>query len=258
MYSIPNRLLFSILVLVPLYASAETVYLKDGSSITGQIKSVRPEEVIVDTVIGEIKIDSTKILKVEKDAVTPEAAPVKSNSEMRLQQPNGFGFGPALSAMLGINLFYDHNLGRDSQLHVQVNGSASSRATIYGENVLKTSRSMILATYRYFPAENKGFYLGAGGGFAHSALTYTSPSSSTPYEYTSNLKGVFVLGEIGWQGIDGYYFNVGFQPAGYITSSDNYDVSKIPNTSNHQTAANEEHDNLKILSQISIGFGWFF
>ena len=258
MYSIPNRLLFSILVLIPLSASAETVYLKDGSSITGQIKSVRPEEVIVDTIIGEIKIDSTKILKVEKDTNTPEVVPVKSNSEMRLQQRNGFGFGPALSAMLGFNLFYDHNLSRNSQMHVQMNGSASSRATIYGETLLTTSRGMILTTYRYFPAENKGFYLGAGGGYAHSALKYNSPSSSTPYEYTSNLKGVFVLGEIGWQGINGYYFNVGFQPAGYISSSDNYDVNQIPNTSNHRSVANEEHDNLKILSQLSIGFGWFF
>ena len=258
MYSIPNRFLFSILVLIPLFASAETVYLKDGSSITGQIKSVRPDVVIMDTIIGEIKIDSTKILRVDMETSAPEAAPVKSNSEMRKLQTNGFGFGPALGTLLGVNLFYDHNLSRDSQLHVQVNGGARSRVTIFGEKVFQTSRGMILTTYRYFPAENKGFYLGAGGGYAHSALTYTSPSSSTPYKYTSALKGVFVLGEIGWQGIDGYYFNVGFQPAGYITSSDNYDVNNIPNTSNHRAVANEEHDNLKILSQLSIGFGWFF
>ena len=230
MYLIPNRFLFSILVLIPLFARAETVYLKDGLSITDQNKSVRPD--------------------------------VKSNSEMRKLQTNGFGFGfsPSLGigTQAGLNLFYDHNLSSDSQLHVQVNKGDRSPGTYFDGNVLQANRSMILATYRYFPAENSGFYLGAGGGYAHSTLTYTSPSTSRPYKYTSTLKGVFVLGEIGWQVIDGYYFNVGLQPAAYITSSDNYDVNNIPNTSYHRALANDEHDYLKILSPLSIGFGWFF
>lgn len=160
--------------------------------------------------------------------------------------------------MVGVLVFYDRNLNSKSQLHVQLNGNARSHSTIFGDEILRSKRSMILTTYRYFPAENNGFYIGGGGGYAKSTLTYNSSSLSTPYEYTAKLSGVFLLGEIGWQGKDGYYFNVGFQPAAYISSNDNYDANNIPNTSNHRVVANEDHDDLKMLSQLSLGFGWFF
>jgi len=251
-------LLLAISVLIPVSAGAETIYLKDGSTITGKIKNVRPDEVVITTVIGEITIDSAKILSVDGITSTPEKAPIKSNAELRMQQKNGLGFGPSISSMLGIILFYDHNLSNNSQLHIQLNGNASSRYNYFYEPIIKTSRNMILTTYRYFPAENKGFYLGAGGGFVNSKLTYDNYSTSAPYKYTSESNGVFVLGEVGWQGNDGYYFHVGLQPAAYLSSNDNYDVNNIPNISNHRVAANEEQANLKILSQLSIGFGWFF
>ena len=222
--------------------------------------NIGPEEVVISTIAGEITIDGTRILRVDGVAATPEVSPIKSYSALRMQQKNGLGFGPSISSMIGVTFFYDHNLSSQSQWHVQLTGSASSRSNLWGEEIIKTNRSMVLTTYRYFPAENKGFYMGAGGGFANSKLTYNSSvfSGPAPYEYTSKLNGVFVLGEVGWQGKDGYYFNVGLQPAAYISSSDNYDVNSIPNTSNHRSSANEEHDNLKTLSQLSIGFGWFF
>ncbi|MDO8412744.1 MAG: hypothetical protein Q7S51_03020 [Gallionellaceae bacterium] len=260
------QFVLAIFVLIPLSAGAETIYLKDGSTITGKIMNVGPEEVVISTVVGEITIEGAKILRVDGVAATsevsstPEASPIKSYSDLHMQQKNGLGFGPSISSMLGMTLFYDRNLSSKSQLHVQLIGSASSRSNFWGEQLIKANRSMLLTTYRYFPAENKGFYVGAGGGLANSTLTYNSSvlSGSTPYKYTSHLKGVFVLGEVGWQGKDGYYFNVGLQPAAYISSSDNYDANNIPNTSNHRSSANEEHDKLKTLSQISIGFGWFF
>lgn len=257
---IAHQFVLAIFVSIPLSAGAETIYLKDGSTVTGKIMNVGPEAVVISTVVGEITIDGARILRVDGVAATPEVPPIKSYSDLRMQQRNGFGFGPSISSMLGMTAFYDHNLSSQSQLHVQLIGSASSRSNFWGEQLIKTNRSMLLTTYRYFPAENKGFYMGAGGGFANSTLTYNSSvlSGSTPYQYTSHLKGVFVLGEVGWQGKDGYYFNVGLQPAAYISSSDNYDVNNIPNTSNHRDSANKEHDKLKTLSQISIGFGWFF
>lgn len=257
---IPFHLLLAIFVLIPLSAGAETIYLKDGSTITGKIKSIGPEEVVIVTVIGERTVDSAQILRVDGATSTPQESPMKSYPDSHMQQKDGLGFGPSISSMPGIILFYDHNLSGTSQLHVQVDGNASSRSNFWGEQLIKTSRSMILTTYRYFPAENNGFYMGAGGGFANSTFTYNSSSisGSTPYQYSSNLNGVFVLGEVGWQGKEGYYFHVGFQPAAYISSNDNYDLNNIPNTSNHRIIANEEHDNLKILSQLSIGFGWFF
>ena len=266
------QLIFVILVLVPLSLSAETIYLKDGSTITGKIKNIGADEVIITTVIGEVSIESTKILRVEgmsnasqaaeqKDQASRAAEPtVKSYPELRMQQKNGLGFGPSIGSMLGINLFYDRNLSTQSQFHVQLNANAGSRSSYWWDQILKTNRTMLFATYRYFPVESTGFYMGAGGGYADGKLEYDNSGwdGSTPYEYTSKLSGTFVLVEAGWQGKDGYYFNVGLQPAAFISSSDNFDVNSIPNTSNHRTLANEEHDNLKSLSQLSVGFGWFF
>lgn len=278
---IASQHLLAIFISIPLLAGAETIYLNDGSAVSGKIKHVGLKDVVISTVIGDITVDSARILRVDGEANTPlltekqaessssltpdnvdraKEATVKANSDWRMQQKNGFGFGPGLSAILGIIVFYDHNLSAKTQLHIQLDENAGARSTILGEQLITTSRSMILTTYRYFLAENTGFYIGAGGGFADSKLEYNSSNlfSSTPYQYTSKLNGVFVLGEVGWQGKDGYYFHVGLQPAGYISSSDNYDVNNIPNTSNHRDAANQEHDNLKTLSQLSIGFGWFF
>ncbi len=253
---------FVIFLLIPLSAGADTVYLTDGSIITGQIKYVGTENLIVSTAIGEITVANEKVLRVDQATDAPQEPSPNSISssypDSHLRQKNGFGFGPGASSMVGALLFYDHNLSGKSQLHVQLNGNARSRSTIFDEEILKSKRSMILTTYRYFPAENNGFYIGGGGGYAKSTLTYTSSSWSTPYEYTAKLSGVFLLGEIGWQGKDGYYFNVGFQPAAYISSNDNYDVNNIPNTANHRVVANEDHDDLKMLSQLSLGFGWFF
>ncbi len=183
----------------------------------------------------------------------------KTYPEWHMQEKDGLGFGLGLSSMPGILLFYDHNLSGKTQLHIQVDVNGESRETLMGEKLLTVSRNMGLITYRYFPATNNGLYLGAGGGFAGSTLEYKSSSlSSTQYTYTSKSNGGFLMGEIGWQGSDGYYFHIGYQPAAYIFSSDDYDVNSIPNTSNHRTAADEEHNKLKSLSQLSIGFGWFF
>lgn len=186
-----------------------------------------------------------------------EAAP-KTAPVWRMQEKNGLGFGLGLSSIPGIFLFYDHNLSGKTQLHVQLDANTESRVNLLGEKLLTASRSMILTTYRYFPAANNGLYLGAGGGVAGSTLEYKSSSFSTPYTYTSKSNGGFLMGEIGWQGHDGYYFHIGYQPAAYIFSKDDYDVNNIPDTSNHRSTANEEHDKLKSLSQLSIGFGWFF
>ena len=250
------QLIFALFVLIPLSSSADTIYLKDGSTITGEIKNIGENEVVISTIAGEITIESARILKQERRIAAPT---VKSYPDSRLQQKNGLGFGPSISIgpMLGINLFYDRNLSTQSQLHIQLNASAGSRSNYFLEPIIKTSRNMLFATYRYFPWENAGFYMGAGGGYAEAKLEYDS-YGSTPNKYTSKLSGTFVMGEVGWQGKDGYYFNVGLQPAAFIASNDNFDINGIPNTSNHRVAANEEHNNLKSLSQISVGFGWFF
>jgi hypothetical protein len=258
----------AIFVLFPLAAVADTLYLNDGSTISGKIKEVRANDIVITTTIGEMTIASSKISRVDwTDATrTPlpspegvqsaEAAAPKTFSDWRKQQKNGLGFGLGISSVPGITLFYDHNLSGKNQLHFQIDSNASSRSNLLGEELLKSRRGRILTTYRFFPVG--GLYLGLGGGYANSTLEYNASSLATPYQYTSNINGLFLIGEIGWQGKDGYYFHVGIQPAGYISSSDNYNENKIPNTSNHRSTANQEHRNLKNLSQLSLGFGWFF
>lgn len=180
--------------------------------------------------------------------------------ESRMHQKNGLGFGLGLGTMPGVLFFYDHNLDGFSQLHVQADINAKSAQSFFGDSKITATREMLLTTYRYFFTPNSGFYVGAGGGYANSKLEYNSTSifGGTPIQYSSQMSGIFLLGEVGWQGRDGYYFHVGLQPAGYISNNDNYNENNIPNVSNHRSVANNYHKDLNALSQLSIGFGWFF
>jgi hypothetical protein len=254
---IQSRLLLAFLVLLPLSAGAETVFLKDGTSISGKIKNVGTEAVVIETSIGEMTVESSKVLRLDR-TTDAQPAPKKTYADWHTQQKNGLGFGLGATSMPGIILFYDRNLSSTSQWHTQLDVNAMSRSTILGEQLIKTQRTMLLTTYRQFFSEDSGFYFGAGGGYANSKFEYNSPSYYTPYQYSSKASGVLLLGEIGWQGIQGYYFHVGLQPAVYITSNDNFDVNSIPNVSNHRSVASQEHDSLKQLSQVTVGFGWFF
>ena len=212
---------------------------------------------VIETSIGEMTVESAKVSRLDR-ATDAQPAPKKTNADWRMQQKNGLGFGLGVTSMPGIILFYDRNLSATSQWHTQLDVNAMSRSTVFGDKIIKTQRNMLLTTYRHFFSENSGFYVGAGGGYADSKFEYNGSSFYTPYQYSSKASGVFLLGEIGWQGIQGYYFHVGLQPAAYISSSDNFDINSIPNVSNHRSAANQEHDSQKQLSQVSVGFGWFF
>lgn len=189
-----------------------------------------------------------------------DTSPERTWPESRMNQKNGLGFGLGISPLTGTHVFYDHNLGDYSQLHIQVNANYGSAQNILGTTKIKASRNMLLATYRYFFTQNSGFYLGAGAGYADSKLEYSSTDifSGAQTQYSSKMSGVFVLGEIGWQGRDGYYFHVGLQPAAYIQKNDNYDVNNIPDVSNHRSAADDYHNRQRELSQLTLGFGWFF
>lgn len=176
----------------------------------------------------------------------------KTYNEWRMAEKNGLGFGLGLGSMPGLILFYDRNLSEVSQLHIQLNSGLIEYNNLLGEKVIKVNRGMVLATYRYFPLDN-GFYIGGGGGVASSTLEYNSTTT-----YSSKISGLFATGEVGWQGNDNYYFHIGYQPSIYLTSSDDFDVTKISNTSNHRSKANEGHDAAKQLGILAIGFGWFF
>ncbi|MBU1424289.1 MAG: hypothetical protein KKH12_14915 [Gammaproteobacteria bacterium] len=256
----PRHLLLAFLALIPFTAGAETIYLKDGTSITGKIKSVGTDAVVMDTAIGEMTIESANISKLDRTnkETIKEEVPIKTNADWRMQQKDGLGFGLGATLMPGIIFFYDRNLSTTSQWHTQLDLNAMSRTNVNGDEIIKTQRNMLLTTYRHFFDENSGFYIGAGGGYADSKFEYNNPSPYAPYQYTSKASGVFLLGEIGWQGTKGYYFHVGLQPAAYISSTDDFDINNIPSVTNNRSSANKEHDALKQLSQISVGFGWFF
>jgi len=189
-----------------------------------------------------------------------DTSPERTWPESRMNQRDGLGFGLGVAPLVGAHVFYDHNLSGYSQLHIQANFNTGSAESIFGTSKIKATREMLFATYRYFFTPNSGFYVGAGAGYADSKLEYSSTDffSIAQNQYSSKMSGVFVLGEIGWQGRDGYYFHVGLQPATYIQKSDNYDVNNIPNISNHRSTANDYHNYQKELSQLTLGFGWFF
>ena len=251
----PRYLLLALLAFTPFSVFAETIYLKDGTSITGKIRNVGTDAVVIETSIGEMTVESEKIARLDRTAVE---APAKTNADWRMQQKNGLGFGLGVTSMPGILVFYDRNLDPTSQWHTQIDVNAMSRSTILNEKIIKTQRTMILTTYRHFFSEDSGFYIGAGGGYADSQFEYNGSSLYTPYQYTSKASGVFLLGEIGWQGTKGYYFHVGLQPAAYISSKDDFNIYNISDVSNHRAVANDEHAAQKQLSQVSVGFGWFF
>jgi hypothetical protein len=205
-------------------------------------------------------VESAKVLRLDR-TTDAQPAPKKTYADWHSQQKNGLGFGLGATSMPGIILFYDRNLSSTSQWHTQLDVNAMSRSTILGDQVIKTQRNMLLTTYRQFFSENSGFYVGAGGGYANSKFEYNGSTlypSYTSYQYSSTAKGVFLLGEIGWQGIQGYYFHVGLQPAVYVASSDDFNINNVTDISNHRSVANQEHDAQKQLSQVSVGFGWFF
>jgi len=301
-------------------ANAETIYLKDGSSVIGTIKEITTHSVIIVTTQGEMSIEGEKILRLgealpaktetelcnqqkeywgvgqafeainelfgaqkKNSGCTIQAniqvsgtqeissVPTKTEAEFRLQEKDGLGIGIDFNTnegacvvcgnLMGTSIFYDHNLSSQSQIHSQLKFNQGRMfGTVLVNPVLESTREMVFATYRAFWSENRGYYWGVGGGYAASELTYDFPgiSGGTPTHYKSQQDGIFAVAEVGWQGNNGYYFNIGIQPAAYISSSDNFDLNKIPDISNHKSAANTEHSNLKNLTELSIGFGWFF
>jgi len=188
-----------------------------------------------------------------------------------MEEPDGLGFGlSGFQLGLGINLFYDKNLDIDSQLHAQISGVSSRTISIdvYGGNksTLTVTEAVYLLSYRRFFSREEGVYYGMGIGYGTNSLTYEKKDEDigTSYEYSATGSVMLVVGEIGWQGNDGYYFHIGYQPAAYLTYSDNYDEEKIPVNSSiivskrDRIEVNKKWKYSKVPTQLSIGRRWFF
>lgn len=54
-----------IVVVIPFCVSAETIYLNDGSTLKGTIKSIKEAEIIVSTDFGDISVPNTQISRID-------------------------------------------------------------------------------------------------------------------------------------------------------------------------------------------------
>jgi len=285
----------------PYSASADTLTLKDGSTIRGKITNIGTTEIVISTVIGEISIAGEKILTVdwsEKDVLpkdlnsnlTPAqdqqltaVYPDLTYAEMHLKKLTGAGGGFLFGMSdetAGISGYYEINLNEISQLHIQLSStSRQPNVPLYnvsnaGEDVgngiyiaSEIDTLKVSSTFRVFPKTNSGFYLGIGGGAFISTFNLKTISTydkalikytSSPYPYSSKNSGIFAMGEIGWQGKDGYFLHIGYQPAVIVSSHDNFDANSIPNATSYQNEISNVHEKQKALSQFSIGFSLFF
>ena len=241
-------------VLSPVFASCpqEQESVNRGSVVQQNAQPCRAGEPIV-----LAQIDDTPT------ASTPPKQ-VNTYQELRLSQPDGLGFGLSIAGLFGMQIFYDHTFDVSSQLHAQISHKVGRTTSLFGTSSVDVSQLSALVTYRRFISPNLGFYYGGGMGFAQNELEYSDSSYTYPdfiYQttnYKASGQGVFVLAEIGWQGDKGYYFHVGFQPGIFLSYDDDYDVSKVNNYSNHRQAANDGWNDSKRLSQLELGFGWFF
>ena len=210
----------------------------------------------------------------------PEVEPSDENqnsatdySDWRMQEPDGLGFGLSISGSLfGGHIFYDKNLNIDSQLHVQISSKSTTSGTKSGiftcasKTTLEVTETLLMASYRRFFSQEAGFYYGLGAGYGTNNLVWqrsggcsgTGSLTVSSYEYTASGSGVMAFGEIGWQGNEGYYFHIGYQPAVYLTYSDDYDEEKIPPGTLFRSDANKRWKDAKEPSQLSLGWGWFF
>ena len=209
---------------------------------------------------------SERVVLVQNDDMPTASHPqkqVNTYQEQRLSQPNGLGFGLLIGELAGVQIFYDHTFDLRSQLHTQLGYKiVETGYLIYPYTssdvwVVVTQLSAVV-TYRRFISPNLGFYYGGGLGIAQNELKYTDISAHRYTDYKASGRGMFALAEIGWQGIKSYYFHVGFQPGIYLSYDDDYDVSKVKNDPDHRQAANEKWNDSKQLSQLELGFGWFF
>jgi hypothetical protein len=296
--STTHTFIIAALILFVSLANADTLYLKNGTTISGKIKKVGKTDVVITSIIGELAVDSLSIARVEwQTSELPVSGNCKnifqllwdtgenieskienSYSKMHLQEQNGFGLSFFKDERISdVNLFYDRNLSTHEQIHLEYSFRTyePNRVLPYlgeeiGNNTYLSSNTKthkLLLTYRHFVFANRGFFIGFGAGLVHSNYSLNSISifNQATNEYTSirsnfrsNLNGIYGLGEIGWQGKEGVYFNVGYKPAVYLYSDDNFNVGNTPNVSNYQDAISGTHERQKSLDQFSVGLGWFF
>ena len=203
-------LFFSLLIPLPLIA--DTLFLKDGTTITGKIKNAGPSVIVIHTTIGDLTIARNTIIKMydlyrdpikidanneqltrnERNALASSISE-ESVREFLLKNPKVIGLGLVLGYGLGTYIEYGYNFSLSSQLHLQYDSKSnyihldSDSCSLIGEYPNITNETIyactsiftekLLATYRFFPISSNGLYFGAGAGIANSTFLLTKISS---------------------------------------------------------------------------------
>lgn len=219
------------------FATADTLELKDGTTITGEIITTGDKEIVIRTIVGELTLDRQNIAKVyDIDQASPASNTTAETLSIHEKEqfadtileaniysifkkyPEGVMVGPTLGRGAGLFASYDRTLSWKTQLHIQYDSMSTLRlddvATSIDQNTFaytSFSNHKLFATCRYFPSTTSGFYLGGGSGISSSNFTldrinsfdYTDPvkptSSTYNYAYHSNQHGAFIVGEFGFQ-----------------------------------------------------------
>ena len=199
----------------------------------------------------------------------------ESPGSYRGKETHGFGFGVEGTGFAG-SLFYDYAINSDMQIHALASSGGISRGS--GTATLSSNNTTIGATFRYFPSENYGFFVGAGGGMLSASQSMkqswycfsSSWSSLNPTECSgkegtsisastdSTYSGIGLWADFGWQGYDGYYFTIGAKAGTSMKLSEDDKTDEILDVLDHKSTAKSDWENIKSPTGLIMSFGWHF
>lgn len=59
------KILLVVFALIPLSAVAEVIYMNDGSTLKGAIKSIKNDEIVISTSFGDVTVSITKVSRID-------------------------------------------------------------------------------------------------------------------------------------------------------------------------------------------------
>ena len=195
----------------------------------------------------------------------------ESPGSYRGKETHGFGFGIEGTGLAG-SLFYDYALNSSMQIHAIASSGGISRGV--GSTTLSSANTLIGATFRYFPSQDLGWYVGAGTGIIstsqsmkQSQYCFSSPFDSlnpaacSGKEGTtitastdSTYSGIGLWGDFGWQGYDGYYFTIGAKAGTSMKLSEDDKTDEAIDVSDHKSTAKSDWENNKSPTGLVMGF----
>ena len=198
----------------------------------------------------------------------------ESPGSFRGKETHGLGFGIEGSG-IGQVLFYDYAINSDMQIHALL-GSAGASRSAGSVATLVTNNTTIGATLRYFPSENFGFYLGAGGGMLSASQSMKQSIYCTEYREenvtecsgkenqvvsgstSSTFSGIGLWADLGWQGYDGFYFTIGLKAGTSMKLSEDDKTEEIIDVIDHKSVAKSDWEVVKSPTGAIMTFGWHF